>query len=64
MKDERKSNLNDLLFLFKYFRWNLTMEVLYIATESQAKCERKGNLKLVSVAAWMQDSVNNHETCF
>lgn len=38
--------------------------VLHMATESQAKCEQKGNFKLVSVAAWMQESADNHETSF
>lgn len=39
--------------------------VLHMATKSQAKCELKGNFKkLISVAAWMQESANNHETSF
>lgn len=39
--------------------------VLHMATESQAKCELKGNFKkLVSVAAWMRESADNHETSF
>lgn len=39
--------------------------VFHMATESQAKCEQKGNFKkLVSGAAWMQESADNHETSF